>query len=147
MDLFKKWFSTSIQKISFEDIKYAIYNKEYIIINTLDSQSQRCLIKGTIPSIEEEKIINQFLESYNQASVKIILYGRNSVDLSVDEKGHQLLSLGFTKVFIYSGGLFEWLLLQDIYGDDEFPTSGKCKDLLFYRGSRSLGSTPKLLSW
>ena len=30
--------------------------------------------------------------------------------------------------------MFEWLLLQDIYGDDEFPTTTKELDILKYKG-------------
>ena len=29
--------------------------------------------------------------------------------------------------------MFMWLLLQDIYGDDMFPTTNKCIDLLKYK--------------
>jgi hypothetical protein len=36
-------------------------------------------------------------------------------------------------VFVYTGGLFEWLLLQDIYGKDEFPTTSDELDILKYR--------------
>lgn len=140
MDLFKKWFSTSIKKIGFEDIKYAICHKEYILINTLDSQSQGCLIMGTISSLEEESVINNILENYEQGNVKIVLYGRNCADLSVEKKGQQLLALGFKEIYIYGGGLFEWLLLQDIYGSNEFPTLGICRDFLVFRGSRMFGS-------
>ena len=147
MDIFKKWFSATIQKIGFEDIKYAICHKEYLLINTMDSQNQGCLISGTISLGEEEGIINRIIEESAQGSTKIILYGRNSVDLSVDRKAEQLGSLGFREVYIYSGGLFEWLLLQDIYGSLEFPIIGKCRDPIDYRGSRKLGSPPKLLGF
>lgn len=147
MNIFKKWFSTPIKKISFEDIKYAICHKEYLIINTMDSQSQSCLIFGTISLGEEEVLVNHLIEESTQGSVKIIIYGRNSIDTSVDRKADQLVALGFREIFIYSGGLFEWLLLQDIYGSSEFPTIGKCRDFLIYRGSRILSSPPKLLGF
>ena len=49
------------------------------------------------------------------------------------KKYKQLISLGFSRVFIYSGGLFEWVLLQELYGENEFPTTGKVKDFLKYR--------------
>jgi len=32
--------------------------------------------------------------------------------------------------------LFEWLLLQDIYGYDEFPTTIKVLDILKYKPSK-----------
>jgi hypothetical protein len=66
-------------------------------------------------------------------SKTIVLYGKNSSDYSVlEKKNKQLISLGF-KVLIYLGGLFEWVLLQDIYGADQFPTSKRNLDILKYR--------------
>jgi hypothetical protein len=38
-------------------------------------------------------------------------------------------------LYVYIGGLFEWLLLQDIYGDEEFPTTAKIIDILKYKGT------------
>ncbi len=147
MNILKKWFSTSIQKIGFEDIKYAICHKEYLLINTMDSQSQGCLIYGTISMGEEETLINKLIEDSLCGSAKIIIYGRNSADSSADRKAEQLGSLGFREVYIYSGGIFEWLLLQDIYGSSEFPTIGKCRDPLNYRGSPIFGSKRGLLEF
>ena len=48
-------------------------------------------------------------------------------------KYKQLLSLGFTNVSIYIGGMFEWLLLQEIYGEAPFPTTCHELDLLKYK--------------
>ena len=39
----------------------------------------------------------------------------------------------FKNVYIYKGGLFEWLLLQDIYGKDLFPTTTEILDILRYK--------------
>jgi hypothetical protein len=36
------------------------------------------------------------------------------------------------------GGLFEWLMLQDIYGSDEFPTTKKELDILKYKPNKML---------
>jgi len=44
-----------------------------------------------------------------------------------------LSGLGFQDVYLYMGGMFEWLLLQDIYGADEFPTTNKFLDILYYK--------------
>lgn len=134
MEIIKQIFSQSPEKIyiGFEDIKYAITNRgNYIIINTLSAMNQECLISGTLPSIAEESVINSMIESEKQ--VGIILYGKNSADESVITKRRQLKSLGFKEIYIYGGGLFEWLLLQDIYGQIEFPTTSKCKDILQFR--------------
>ena len=49
------------------------------------------------------------------------------------DKYDQLVKLGFSKVFIYPGGIFEWLCLQDIYSDENFPTNKKELDILKYK--------------
>jgi len=41
-------------------------------------------------------------------------------------------------VHIYPGGIFEWLLLQDIYGDDMFKTTSKELDILKYKPTNSI---------
>jgi hypothetical protein len=48
------------------------------------------------------------------------------------KKYDQIKKLG-GNAYVYPGGLFEWLLLQDIYGMDEFPTSKKVGDMLKYK--------------
>ena len=56
-------FSTnSINRVSFEDVQYAILHPEnFIIVNTLVTTEQDCLIKNTLDYNEEESIINQLL--------------------------------------------------------------------------------------
>jgi hypothetical protein len=70
--------------------------------------------------------------------IHIVIYGRNSNDERLYKKYQQLLSLGFYNVCVYLGGLFEWLLLQDIYGADEFPTTSKQLDMLKYKANSVL---------
>ena len=111
-------------------------NYDTIIINTLDMSKQKCLIEGTIQIEHETKIVNEQLEK--NKSIRIIVYGMNSTDETIVKKYDQLISLGFTNVYIYLGGLFEWLLLQDIYGSDEFPTTTVQRDILKYKSSQKL---------
>jgi hypothetical protein len=66
-------------------------------------------------------------------SKNIILYGRNCNDETFLKKYNQLIGLGFSNIYMYSGGIFEWLLLQEIYGSDEFPTTEKFLDILKYK--------------
>lgn len=129
--------SQSINKICFEDMKYAI-NNNYLIINTLPLNKQDCLIKNTIKADEETDILNNKLKT--NISEIIIIYGENSQDDSVINKNNQLRSLGFINVYVYQGGLFEWLLLQDIYGFDLFETTSKKLDHLKYVGIRKFGT-------
>jgi hypothetical protein len=122
----------SIRKINFEDIQAVIKNPDiYLLINTLSADEQYCLIKNTINISDEELLINKFLTS--PTGIRIIIYGKNSNDEKIYKKYQQLLSLGFCHVFIYMGGLFEWLLLQDIYGCEEFPTTSRQLDVLKYK--------------
>jgi hypothetical protein len=69
---------------------------------------------------------------------KIVVYGKNAGDPNVEKKYQQLVSLGFSDIYIYSGGMFEWMLLQDIYGAREFPSTSKELDILKFRGERGL---------
>jgi hypothetical protein len=124
--------ANSTNYINFEDMQASINNTEYLIINTLREKQQQCLITGTISMGNEEEILNTYLKS--NRSVRIIVYGMNSTDPNVTKKYEQLLGLGFGHVFIYSGGLFEWLLLQDIYGKELFPTTANERDILKYKG-------------
>jgi len=129
--------SSSI-KINYEDIQYIIKNSEvHILINTLGENEQGCLIINTINFKNEEELINKLIKAGNK-QIKIIIYGRNCNDEKIYLKYNQLNSLGFYNVYIYSGGLFEWLMLQDIYGSDEFPTTKKELDILKYKSSKVL---------
>ena len=128
----------SIQKINFEDIQYIIRNSElFLLINTLNETEQHCLLINTINANQEVEIINKYLKNGNK-NIKIIVYGKNCNDEKIYTKYNQLKSLGFYNVYIYTGGLFEWLMLQDIYGDNEFPTSKKEIDILKYKPSKVL---------
>ena len=100
-------------KINYEDIQYIIKNREgHLLINTLSNSEQNCLITNTININNEENIINTYLKRGSKG-IKIIIYGKNSNDEQIYSKYNQLTSLGFNNVYIYAGGLFEWLLLQD----------------------------------
>lgn len=135
--------SLTSHRINFEDLQYYIKSNGttlnlFFLINVLDINEQECLIKGTIPYDKEEIVINKLLsDGYNKQSI-IIVYGKNVYDDNVIKKINQLKNLGFTKTYVYVSGLFEWLLLQDIYGIDEFPTTTKCLDILKYKPLPSL---------
>jgi len=129
--------STSI-KINYEDIQYVLRNPEgHLLINTLSNDEQSCLIKNTIHIKVEEELINKLIH-HNKKDVKIIIYGKNCNDEKIYSKYNQLSSLGFYNVFVYTGGLFEWLMLQDIYGENEFPTTNKELDFLKYKPNKVL---------
>jgi len=108
-------------------------NHDFILINTLPESEQGCLIKNTIPANKENEIMNALLNKDQKK--EIIVYGRNHRDLKVTEKYNQLKKLGFINVYIYFGGLFEWLLLHIVYKEFNFPIDGTFheRDLLSYK--------------
>jgi hypothetical protein len=129
-----------------------------ILLNTLPNtpDDQKCLIPHTINPAFEEEFINWLLQHKLQTKICIFIYGVNACDAKTEQKKTELSKLGFT-VFHYRGGLFEWLLLQDIYGNGnsidreradaseiEFPTTGNELDILKYR-PRTL--FPKMITY
>ena len=143
--------SASISKVNYEDIQcacrtanpmkqhdYSNYHaptptQPWLLINTLPSGMQGCLIPGTLPIDEEEVAINALIAASDGKTREIIVYGKNANDDTVYKKYQQLMGLGFRNVRVYPGGMFEWLLLQDIYGAASFPTTSKELDLLKYK--------------
>ncbi len=124
-------------RIHFEDMQQAMKKPErFLIINTMSTNDQHCLIWNTISEKEEETVINRYLTENKHIS--IVVYGKNGVDESAEKKCKQLQTLGFSHVYLYVGGMFEWLLLQDIYGKELFPTMGGQVDMLKYRAASVL---------
>jgi rhodanese-related sulfurtransferase len=130
--------SQTTLKINFEDMQTIIKNtKEYLLINVLSKEEQSCLIFNTIDINNEENIMNNLLENKHKGH-KIVIYGKNSNDEKIFNKYNQLKSLGFLNIYIYTGGLFEWMLLQDIYGENEFPTTSREFDILKFKPTRCI---------
>jgi hypothetical protein len=121
--------------ITFEDIQSNILPKtrspQYILISILPESEQSCLIEGTLTIEDEVTTMNQLIKSGKTFDHTIYVYGKNAQkidDLIASRK--KLKNAGFHDVHIYLGGLFEWLLLQDIYGRELFPTTSIVLDLL-----------------
>lgn len=117
---------SSFPMVHFEDI-----HKSALLINTLSETEQKCLIYKTATIAEEIQSINQYLKTNKQVS--IVVYGKNYRDKTIITKFNQLKKLGFTNVSIYFGGMFEWLMLQEIYGVDNFKTYGNTLDILQFK--------------
>jgi hypothetical protein len=131
--------SQTINKINFEDMQFILKtDQKYLIINTLGEQEQSCLLPKTVKAHEEVELLTNLLK-IGRKDVRLVVYGRNCNDDKAYAKYNQLLSLGFSNVSVYPGGLFEWLLLQDIFGAAEFPTTKKELDLLKYKPSKRIG--------
>ena len=126
----------SVKKVNFEDIQNILSREKtnnVLLINTLDNnkEAQSCILPKTVPYNEEEKIINHCIK--RAKDITIIIYGKNCNDTTIYTKYTQLLDLGFTKVYIYPGGMFEWLLLQDIYSEEHFITTSRELDILKFK--------------
>ena len=131
------------KKVGFDDVLCMVKNPKptFMLINTMSSLEQDNLITNTISYQNEETIINNILQDYtkNPEHYLIIVYGKNGADDSVDKKYKQLTGFGFPNTFVYYGGMFEWLLLQDIYGKEYFPTTNmEIKDPLKYMVKRKI---------
>ena len=125
-----------VPKVSYEDIQMVVYRNTHVphttlIINTLPASLQHCLIKTTVDIRYEEQIVNSML--HKNRDIMIIVYGKNSNDITILHKYDQLVKLGFTNVHIYTGGIFEWMLLYEIYGKDLFKITRYEIDILRYR--------------
>jgi hypothetical protein len=125
-----------VPKVSYEDIQIVVHRNMNIqhstlIINTLPPSLQHCLIKTTIDIRFEERTVNAFVDK--NPDIMIIVYGKNSNDITILHKYEQLIKLGFTNVHIYTGGIFEWMLLHEIYGKDLFKITKYEIDILRYR--------------
>jgi hypothetical protein len=125
-----------VPKVSYEDIQMVVYRNMHVqhstlIINTLPPSLQHCLIQSTLDIRFEERVVNAFIQ--NKPDIMIIVYGKNSNDITILHKYEQLVKLGFTNVHIYTGGIFEWMLLHEIYGKDLFKITKYEIDILRYR--------------
>ena len=130
-----------IHRINFEDIEFAQQNGT-LIINTLPDNQQDLLIYKTVPSMLEIPAVERALKQKQ----KIIVYGRHSNDDTIYKKYEQLKKLN-ADVSLYTGGLFEWVLLQDIYGKEKFQTTTKTLDLLKYKPPTILNTKYLTYSW
>jgi len=124
-----------IKKVSFQDIQYAQTNERTIIINTLSEQEQSILIFRTVAIASEIGQVENAIKLKNN----IIIYGKHSNDESIYVKYNQISKLGGL-AYIYIGGLFEWLLLQDIYGHELFKTTNKTLDILKFKPNNILNT-------
>ena len=145
MQLFQHWLSPpkkNRNRITSEDIQYVLQHPtEFHLIHTLTHEFQDIVIPTTIPIFSEESIINEMITHIDVPDKPIIIYGKNSHDETVETKYQQLKSLGIEEIYFYSGGMFEWLLLNDIYGSTEFPIQSSTKklpDIWKYRPARIL---------
>ena len=135
--------------VNFEEVQNMITTSTNVcLVNTLEMGMQSCLIVCTIHASNEDDIINELMKSnINQL---IIVYGLNDLDVTVKQKYDKLVGCGFKNVKIYLGGLFEWLLLQEVFGFNLFQTTIKSSeiDILAFKPKKQMQSNNvQLLGW
>jgi hypothetical protein len=112
---------------NYDDVRQS----QCLLIHTMEDES--ILIDRTLTIEKETTKINSLLADHNY-DIHIIIYGKNVDDYEIlIQKRVQLLKLGFRNVWFYPGGLFEWILLRDVFGTRQFPTTADAKDLIKYR--------------
>jgi len=123
----------SLPLCHFEELQKKITepSDSFILINTMETNEQGCLICGTLTPDEEINEINNCLKL--KIKKDIILYGKNYHDTKIHTKYSQLNQYGLFNIKLYIGGLFEWLLLQETFGCKLFPTTTQELDLLKYK--------------
>jgi hypothetical protein len=112
---------------NYDDVRHS----QCLLIHIMEDES--ILIDRTLTIEKETAKINSLLAEHNY-DTHIVIYGKNVDDYEIlVQKRNQLLKLGFRNVWFYPGGLFEWILLRDVFGTRQFPTTADAKDLLKYR--------------
>jgi hypothetical protein len=129
--------SSKIKRVNYEFIQglAARAGRRILIINTMPDDLQHCLIPGTLKAGDDVAAINGIIARGEIKTTDVVIYGKNTNDVKLYEQYGRLTALGFSQgqIFVYLGGMFEWLLLQDVYGAAEFPTVGVELDILKYR--------------
>lgn len=110
-------------RATFEDVA-----KQMDLLISVMEEGSDVLIAGTVPFSSEIAAVETAIATKRA----IIIYGTNAHDDRIYAKYDQITKLGGVGK-VYIGGLFEWLLLQDIYGVDKFPTTSRTLDLYKFR--------------
>jgi hypothetical protein len=131
MDLiYKMGIMYSLPSYNYNELQTRM-KENVILINTMSASRQECLIKNTLKINVETEQINKLLKTNKKQ--EIVVYGVHHTDISVIHKYNQLKKLGFKSVYIYYGGMYEWLLLQEVFGSNNFQTDGFIKDIVEYK--------------
>jgi hypothetical protein len=101
------------------------HNRQYLVVSVLPDaflQTEQ-LLPTTLSPEKEEEVINRILETGEIDQVTLILYGKNNTDTKVFEKYKKLHDRFGLNCVLYLGGMFEWLLLQKLHGEEAYPTA------------------------
>lgn len=90
-------------------------------------QPSKCdfLIRHTVDERKEEMLINRLADSVKaQHTTDIVIYGLSSHPRFVKsalQKRRKIMAVGFTRVFVYIGGLYLWISNWSFVSRDQFP--------------------------
>lgn len=121
-------------RVNFEAVPSA--SSDGLLISTIDCTRDAhldCAIIGTTDRSQETEKIQRAKEVY--PNMPIVIYGANSTDTTPFFRWKELTQMGLTNVSVYTGGLFEWLLLGETYGTEAFGVTTPQDDLLKFKGS------------
>ncbi len=118
----------------------ALLNQEegtYCLINTLPEHRQDCVIAHTLPCAEEEATLNRWLSRW-EVHRPIVIYGQHAGDATIYRKYNQCVAVGFEQVFVYLGGMMEWMLLRSVSEQSahEYRIRGETVSFLRFSPSR-----------
>jgi rhodanese-related sulfurtransferase len=109
-----------IKQIGVTDFKKLLGTGRVLLFNALKKDYHSCVIPGTIPYTVMKKVIKNMKEE----DIVVVYCANYSCNLSHKFAEKKLGHL--ETVYIYSGGVFEWLLLQKKYGKKKYPSSEDC---------------------
>jgi len=75
-------------------------------------------IRGTVSPADEERQINRLIDTKNDDGKKphIVYYGLDPTDPMPESQARKLMQHGLS-ASVFRGGLFEWGLLREVFGD------------------------------
>ena len=79
-------FFPIINKTGYNHVLHALQQPKHVMINTLPTHEQDCLIQGTLPYNQEEKRINELMQLPDRDSYTIVVYGKNATDETMEKK-------------------------------------------------------------
>lgn len=109
-----------IKEIGSTDFIKLLSTGRVMLFNGLKKQYHSCVIPGTIPYPDMRKSIKTITLEH----IPIVYCANYSCNASHKFAEKKLNHLD--TVYIYSGGILEWLLLQKKYGKKKYPTNGDC---------------------
>lgn len=106
-----------------------------LLLATPSTDSTPWRIRNTVSPADEERQINRLIETKNDdhtRKVEIVYYGLNSTDPVPEAQARKLLQYGLG-ASVFRGGLFEWGLLRESFGDSTYgiDNNGSDRNIVF----------------